>query len=705
MKVVIAEKPSVARDIARVLGVRNSAKGYMYNDEYSVTWAFGHLIQLAMPEDYGYTRFDQANLPIIPAQFKRKIIQKKDENGQMKNDPGAVEQLHLIKDLFLRADEIIVATDAGREGELIFRYIYAYSRAKTPFKRLWISSMTDKAILEGFANLEDGTHYDNLYKAGRSRGQADWLVGINATQALTIKAGGGLYSLGRVQTPTLRMICERYIENTAFVPQPYWQVRLMVSKQQNSFSVLSVDKFQDNAVANAVFSAVSQPGAQAVVKSVEKKHTSQDAPLLYDLTNLQKDANTKYSLTAEQTLQAAQFLYEHKVITYPRTGSRYISDDVLETVPQLCRSIASHPKFGAVASRLAQQPCSTYNKKSVDAKKVTDHHALLLTENTAMNLPDREQKVYDLIARRMLEAFMPKCEKDVTTLTLTAAQKDFTARGEILVKAGWREVAMERSEDDDSQLLPELVEGEVLDIDKAELLDKMTKPRPLHTENSLLAAMETAGRELDDEEAREAMKNVGLGTPATRAAIIETLVSRNYIIRDKKSLVPTHKGLAVYNVVKDKIISDPQMTGKWENALLHIERGTLEESRFSEEIVKYTHTITAELLNMNVELPRESRNRPHIGNTLECPYCKQVSMNIYPKLAECQNPQCGVKIWRTVGSKLLTDNQIKNLVTKGTTGLLKGFTSMAGKKFDAEVQLSDGGKTKYIFPPREQTAK
>ena len=490
MIALIAEKPSVAKDIARIIGATGRNDGYLSGNGYMVTWAFGHLIQLAMPEAYGVANFRRESLPILPTDFQLIPRQVKSEKGY-KADPGVLKQLKVIKEVFDRCDKIIVATDAGREGELIFRYIFHYLNCRKPFVRLWISSLTDKAIREGLENLQPGERYDNLYLSAKSRSEADWLIGINATQALSVAAGQGVFSLGRVQTPTLVMICSRYLENKHFVPTKFWQLKAHTASGGISFTAQSTTKWEQQPEAIAALQQVKDAG-QLVVISVERKEAAQEPPLLYDLTTLQKEANTKLNFSADKTLSIAQSLYEKKVMSYPRTGSRYISEDVFDEMPERIALLGQYPRFGGYAAGLDG---ATLNRHSVNNGKVTDHHALIITENLPGELTKDERAIYELVAGRMLEAFSGKCVKDVTTAVLSAGDTDFTVKGAVMKIAGWRAVFSEQdTEDEDTTTLPPLQEGDCLPLSGVDLLEKQTKPKPLHTESSLLSAMENAGK-------------------------------------------------------------------------------------------------------------------------------------------------------------------------------------------------------------------
>jgi DNA topoisomerase-3 len=591
MKVIIAEKPSVGREIAKVFGATTKKDGYMEGKGYTFTWAFGHLLQLAAPQEYGYYGWNVQNLPMLPSKFKLAIRKIKTKDGLVE-DPGVRKQLDIIKALFDEATEIIVATDAGREGELIFRYIYYYLKCKKPFKRLWISSQTDAAIKDGFRNLKPGSDYDTLFNSAHCRSQSDWLVGMNATQALSLSSGSrAVLSLGRVQTPTLAMICARYLENKNFVPQTYYQVAIQPDKDRQVFKAISEKNFKTREEAQAVLDLIEATG---LIESVEAKPRKEPPPLLHDLSSLQQEANKRKGFTADQTLSLLQNLYENKLVTYPRTGSRYIGDDVFAEVPALIAKFNDHAEFGKQATLLGE---TKLNKRSVNAKKVTDHHAILPTGETPRNLLTDHQAVYDMVAGRMLEAFHADCIKEITKITVLSGSK-FMASGTVIQTPGWRAVFNDKDEekkDEENTTLPKVAQGEILPIIDKALLEKQTKPKPLYNEASLLKALETAGKEIDDEELRQAMKDSGLGTPATRAAMIETLLKRNYIAREKKNLVPTSTGLSVYEVVKTHRIAQAELTGTWEKRLEEI-RGGASVSEFQEEIKTYTRAITQELL-------------------------------------------------------------------------------------------------------------
>lgn len=675
----------MAREIARIVGATEREEGYLKGNGYYVTWAFGHLVQPAMPDGYGIKGFHRDNLPIIPPVFTLVPRQVKGDKGY-KPDSGVVAQIKIIAKLFRESERIIVATDAGREGELIFRYLYEYIGCATPFDRLWISSLTDKAIREGLENLKSGAEYDKLYYAAKARSEADWLVGINATQAITVAAGRGTYSLGRVQTPTLAMICERYWENKRFVPEPVFQLHLSTDGADSGAIVKfsSAEKWNEKQPAEAAYGIAKECGEITVIR-VERKETVQEAPLLYDLTTLQKEANTKHGFSAEQTLSIAQKLYEAKLITYPRTGSRYISEDVFAEIPTLLLTLKNNPVWGGYLSIMGEP-----SHRSVDDTKITDHHALLITEVKAQYLGTEERVIYDMIVGRMLEAFGEKCVKDVTTVSAECGGMAFGIKGSVIKQTGWRAV-YKQSEESEEVTLPEWKEGDTLIVKGCSLTEGKTKPKPFHTEATLLSAMQTCGKELEDEQMRQSLKECGIGTPATRAAIIETLFKREYMERQKKSLVPTEKGLALYSVVKAMRIADVAMTGEWETTLSKIEEGKMSAETFRKGIEVYTSQITSELLT-------SEKLFPHNESGCTCPKCKKGMMQFYGKVVRCGNPDCGLPIFRQKAGKTLTDAEITELLTKGQTGVIKGFNSKQGKPFSAAVTFDGDFNTVFVFP-------
>ena len=679
---IIAEKPSVARDIARIVGATTKQDGYLKGCGYVVTWAMGHLIALAMPETYDFSAYKREDLPIRPNPFLL-VVRQVRKDKEYVSDPAALKQLKVIHSCFDKADRIIVATDAGREGELIFRYIYQYLDCKKTFERLWISSLTDKAIREGLSNLKPGNCYDNLYHSAKARSEADWLVGINASRALSIVRKGG-YSLGRVQTPTLAMVCRRYIENRDFSSVPYWKLSVHTEKEGLSLKAVGCKDYENEALAQTAL-ATLRSQSQLTVESVVRKVAGTPPPLLYDLTALQKDANRRHGFSADKTLSIAQSLYEKKITTYPRTGSRYISEDVFEEVPALLR------KIGKTLS-------NPLNRHSVDNTKVTDHHAIIPTGETPSGLSTDEITIYQMVVNRFVEAFSPDSEEERMQVRFTNGTNTFTWKACRQISLGWKAVQKDKAteadkkEDSDEHILsslPNLTEGEVLSLVNADITEHKTKPKPLYTEATLLSAMENAGKEVEDAESKKAMAECGIGTPATRANIIETLILRDYIRRDKKAIIPTEKGLAVYEIVKDKKIANAEMTGSWELALAAIEAGKMPSERFAQGINSYVGTICEELLLLS----SEQKSYP----VYRCPKCGQQSVGIYAKVAKCRNEGCDFHIFREVCGIHLSEDNIRDLISSGRTPILKGLTSKAGKKFNARLVLGEDYTTSFEF--------
>lgn len=705
-QVIIAEKPSVAASIAKIVGAttqhRTGPTGYVEGNGYRVTWAFGHLVGLQTPEQMG---FDKGILPMFPEQWKTKLNGRKGGDGKEKPDEMAERQMKTIDTLFSNASSIIVATDAGREGELIFRYIYEYLQCRTPFRRLWISSLTDEAISKGMNEVKDGHSYDALSDAAHARSEADWLVGYNASRALRIFTGfRGNLSLGRVQTPTLGMICERYEANKNFVPTPFWVVSSDTEKAGAAFTVLSENRYGSEEQAVADLGKVEGAG-RLKVAAVEKKHTSRKPPLLYDLTALQRAANGRYGLTADQTLKTAQSLYEKKYLSYPRTGSRYIPEDVFKTIPELLRKMSAYDGLGEHAANLAGKKLC---RKSVNDSKMTDHHALLPTGNIPSGLDATEKKVYEMVVGRMVEAFGEDFEADVTTVTLDGGGVMFKARGSVPTRLGWKAVYGAAAEeearkqdgdggDDDDPTggqLPELREGDQLPVHKAEVLRKTDKPLPIYTDSSLLGEMEICGKKIEDEELRESMKDVGLGTPATRAATIEVLINRNYIVRNAKKLLPTEFGLQIWRMVKGRKIADVKTTGEWEKKLHLIEAGSLDADVFNRDIRSFVREIIEDLRANCVALEGVSTTGEP---TRTCPICGRPMRNLqYSVSCDGQSGGCGFRISREIAGKKLPATAIDALAKGKKTALLKGFTSKSGKKFDAALKVdTEAGKVAF----------
>ncbi len=587
LKVIITEKPSVARDIARVLKVTGSRQGYLEGRGCAITWAFGHLVTLREPAAYdpALKRWSLETLPFVPDNFQLELIK----------DRGVKEQFGVIKGLFARADEIICATDAGREGELIFRYILSLAGCEDkPVRRLWLSSMTGEAILEAFRNLKDGADYLPLYAAARCRSEADWIVGLNATRFYTVRhgriGGGGdrvLWTIGRVQTPVLAMIVERDDQIDRFRSEPFWELRTryreVVFKHRGRRS-------DSQEKADQLLQKVT--GQEFSVMKVEAKKKREQPPQLFDLTSLQRELNTRHGLSAADTLAAAQNLYESKLLTYPRTDSRYLSADLKPRVPQIMQKLQAFLPELVAPLDLAKLP---FSKRIIDDKKVTDHHAIIPTGIKPGNIGRNEQLVYDAVARQFAGAFYPVCVKNITTVDGQAGGVKFQAKGAQVLEPGWTVLFPKKKtskDEDEDQTLPEFSEGEQGSHEPF-LHEGKTKPPKHFTENSLLGAMEAAGKLVDDDELREALKERGIGTPATRASIIETLLSRHYIRREKKQLRCTDMGRCLIALIQDPQLKSPEMTGDWEARLKEIERGALPADQFMGGIAEYIHQVIA----------------------------------------------------------------------------------------------------------------
>lgn len=697
MKAIIAEKPSVAREIAQMLNVNERKDGYFTGNGYCVTWALGHLVALGMPEDYGVRGFAKASIPILPNPFKL-TPRKTKQSKTYKPDPCALKQLKTINNVFNQCDRIIVATDAGREGELIFRYIYDYLKCTKPFERLWISSLTEKAITDGFKKLRPGSDFDSLYAAAKARSEADWLVGINASQALSIAASNEIYSLGRVQTPTLALICKRFQDHNHYEKRIYWQIQLKHRKDYVDFTSLSEAHWEDEKQASQILKAIEREG-RGTIQEVSVETVKESSPLLFDLTELQKEANRKLGLSVDEVLQTAQSLYEKKFITYPRTGSKYIPEDLWAEIPELVRTLNTTDQF---KPPIANLKFGNFNKRMVNDLKVTDHHGLLPTTKIPSALTASEKSIYEMIVYRLLESLSEHCSKEITHAILIVHPYQFNIRGSKIITKGWRAVRGILTDGTDSNItenranppemlidLPELKTGDELKISNAELQEKTTVPPKLYTEADLLSAMENAGRQIENGDQQQILQNMGIGTPATRASIIETLLSRNYIIRKNKALVPAAKGLQVYELIKGKKIANVEMTAEWEIALHQIENNELNKDQFISDIQGYTAEITNELLSLNI--PQE--NIPEI----KCPKCRQQNLIIKDKIVKCPDDQCSWILFRTLCGIQLSINHITSLIKTRKTPLIKNMKSKNGKKFDARLVLKEDLSTSFEF--------
>ncbi len=572
MKVVLTEKPSVARDIAAYLGVKKRCDGYLEGNGYRICWAFGHLVSLKEPEDYDVSlkRWRLDVLPIIPKKFELKLV----------GDSGAQKQFRVIKKLFHGADELICATDAGREGELIFRYILEMSGCgKKPMSRLWLSSLTDEAIGQAFKAMRPCTEYDNLYYAARCRSEADWIVGMNGTRNMTVRFGfkGCLFSVGRVQTPVLAMRVRRDDEIRNFNPEPFWELFTKYRKVEFKYSG---KRFSKKDKAEKLLSEVSGPDLAVV--DVKSKKEKVQPPQLFDLTELQREMNKRHGMSAAATLKAAQGLYEQKALTYPRTDSRYLTADMKKKVPSILKSLRAIRSEDIDRLNLSSL---SFTKRIVDDKKVSDHHAIIPTGKVPSNLSGPWRDVYDAVVTRTIAVFYPPCLKEMTTVEAKVERASFKARGVVILDPGWTILYPKKS--DDEQVLPKFAVGES-GVHEPFVKEGKTKPPHFFSESSLLGAMETAGNLVDDDALKEALKEKGIGTPSTRAAIIETLIRRGYIERQKKRLLSTDRGRLLAALIQDPNLKSPELTGEWESKLREIEKGKLAPEEFIGQISHFT---------------------------------------------------------------------------------------------------------------------
>ena len=589
MIVCIAEKPSVAKEIADILGARSRHDGYYEGNGYQVTWTFGHLCTLKEPHDYTpmWQRWSLSSLPMIPPRFGIKLI----------NDKGIEKQFATIERIMQSADMIVNCGDAGQEGELIQRWVMQKAQVKCPVKRLWVSSLTEEAIREGFATLKDQSEYQALYEAGLSRAIGDWLLGMNATRLYTIKYGKNrqVLSIGRVQTPTLALIVKRHLEIANFVPQPYWELKTVY--RDTTFSVTEGRFDSEEKGREALEKITGQP---FTVTDVTAKNGTELPPKLYDLTSLQVDCNKKFGLSAEQTLQTIQSLYEKKVTTYPRVDTTFLSDDIYPKCPNILKGLRD---YQTLTTPLMDKPLIK-SKKVFDNKKVTDHHAIIPTGVYPQGLTDLEKKVYNLVATHFIAVFYPDCKFRTTTVLGDSAGVEFKTSGKVITEPGWRVVFAGEATDDDKEkenILPDFVKGESGPHTPG-LAEKWTQPPKNYTEATLLRAMETAGKLVEDEELRDAMKENGIGRPSTRAAIIETLFKRNYIKREKKNIVATQTGIELIGLIRNELLKSAELTGRWEKKLRDIEKRQYEAKTFIEELKEMLNEVVNSVLRDNNKL-------------------------------------------------------------------------------------------------------
>jgi len=713
---IIAEKPSVGRDLAGALPGKFSKAdgGYLESDEYVVAWAVGHLVELAQPEEYHerLKKWRMADLPIVPDAFRLKP-----------RDSKSKKQLDVLRKLLKRddVDLIVNACDAGREGELIFAYLYEATGAKKPVRRLWLNSMTKAAIQEAFGHLRPGEEMEPLEEAARSRSEADWLVGMNATRAASIRlrsAFDGAVSLGRVQTPTLALVARREEEIRDFKPEPYWLVEALFAATGERLyrgRYLGGKRLPEQEADEIVAACRERPGT---VTKLEKKEERERPQLLYDLTSLQRNANTQYGFSARRTLRAAQALYEeHKAITYPRTNSRFLSGDLIPELKPTAALLGRNAEYARAAKYVTSIDKLPLARVVNDAK-VTDHHAIIPTrdEHDTSRMGEDERRVYDLVARRFLAVFHPDAVYERTRIETTVEERIFRTSGRVLLEAGWRAVYGEAvngkkpGDEDDSggdQELPRLEQGEAVETREIEALRKETQPPRRFSDASLLAAMETAGKDIEDAELREAMKDSGIGTPATRAAIIERLIDVGYLEREGRALRATEKGIQVIRLLGDHPLTSPELTGDWEHRLGRIERGEDSRPRFMSDIVRFTTDTVAELDKLKgVQVER--------ANLGPCPICgrpvieNRRGYSCWSK----DDPGCGFVIWKQKAGKSLPVSVAKELMeNRRTEKPVNGFRGRSGRSFSAKLKLEqdpESGKWRVDFDeewankPREE---
>ncbi len=705
---VIAEKPSVGRDLVRVLpGAFSKQEGYLEGPEHIVTWAVGHLVQLADPDEYDdrFKKWRMADLPIVPDRF-RLVIRDERSNKQMN-----VVKRQLGRD---DVDTVVNACDAGREGELIFAYLYEKSGSRKPVKRLWLNSMTREAIEDAFGRLRPGAELASLEAAARSRSEADWIVGMNATRAATIRLRSsfdGAVSLGRVQTPTLAILARREQEIRDFRPEPYWVVDAVFDPlvdgpriYEGRYHAGANPRIRTAAEADAVVRDCE--GQTGEITKLEKSERKERPPLLYDLTSLQRDANSRFGFSARRTLAAAQRLYEeHKALTYPRTNSRYLTRDMIPEIKPIAGLVGERSEYGQAAQYVLGLDVLPLGRV-VDDAKVTDHHAIIPTRaerHPVDKMAPDDLRIYDLVVRRFLAIFHPDAVFENTRVETTVASHIFRTRGKLMLVPGWRSVYgelpdSERTDDDEGreQQLPRLAHGEQVAVKEVGSEEKETKPPRRYTEGSLLAAMETAGKLVDEEELREAMKDSGIGTPATRAAIIERLLQVGYIERDARALVVTEKGMNVIRLLGEHALTSPGLTGEWENRLAKIETGEDSREAFMGDIVRFTTDTVSELDTKlkDVRIPR--------ANLGPCPVCGR-DINENRKGYSCwsrEDPGCGFVIWKAKAGKQLLVAVARELIKTGRTEKpVTGFKGRSGRSFRARLALeqSEDGKWRVEF--------
>lgn len=710
MKVVIAEKPSVARDIAKVLRATDKKDGFYEGNGWQVTWAFGHLVGLCEPETYGWgTPWKKEELPMLPSEFQYQLLE--DSQAKSKKDDRYLMQYNIIQKLFKNAEFIVCATDAGREGELIFRNIYNHMGCKTPFKRLWISSLTESAIQQGFENLKEGADYDNVYHSAESRAKADWIIGMNATRALTLaNPNKGVFTLGRVQTPTFSFVCNRYYENKNFVPSFYYKLKASLQTPEKvQFFALCPETFETK---DSAEKRIESLGSEFVLAKVENKKINEKAPLPFSLTDLQRTANKILGMSAQETLNALQHLYEEKMTTYPRTDSSYLAEDMIQPISD---NIGSLNKFNGLTKEqkdgLSFISRNGIQKACFDNTKLTDHHAVIPTfekYDSYDKIGINEKKIYNLVVKRFIQALLPSCKKEQLVYTFEAKDKTiFKSSGVTVKDPGWRmtltqtESKEDSKEDEDSQTLPPIMEGESSQVVQVTAEEKKTQRPPLLTEAELLKLMETAGKMIEDKELSKAIKDCGLGTPATRAGVIESLKARKMVdVKDKKYLVPTDRGLAIYDGIKDIELSKPDVTGEWESKLNKIAEGSFDYEVFVDEIKSKAESIINELYTVSISVDESNNASTLLHEELTCPLCGGKIVE-GAKTVRCENykqddaDSCQFLVFKSNKYHTFNEKEIKELTTNLETSDIVTIKS-ADKTYKVRFKF-DKEKNKVDF--------
>jgi DNA topoisomerase-3 len=709
MKVCIAEKPSVAREIAAVLGASTKHDGYYEGNGYAVTYTFGHLCTLKEPHDYRphWKSWDLNNLPMLPEKFETKVVQ----------NSGIQKQFKIIKSLFDKAEVVINCGDAGQEGELIQRWVMNEANYKGKIQRLWISSLTTEAIKEGFENLKPSDQYDNLYYAGFSRAIGDWLLGMNATRLYTVKHGGykQVLSIGRVQTPTLAMVVDRFREIENFKPQPYWELQTLYRETLFSYEEGRFLKKEDGEI---LAEKVKESDFEIV--SVDKKNGNEYAPKLFDLTGLQVYCNQKFGFSAEETLKIAQTLYEQKVITYPRVDTTFLPNDIYPKVPGILQKLSN---YAALTQPILEKKIKK-SPKVFNDKKVTDHHAIIPT-GVQNNLPVNQQEVYDIITRRFIAVFYDDCLVANTTVIGKAADVTFKATGKEILKKGFRVVFEDPNvKEKEPDLLPGFVVGE-RGPHEPSFLQKETKPPNQFTEATLLRAMETAGKQVDDEDLRELMKENGIGRPSTRANIIETLFKRQYIVRNKKQVLPTPTGIQLIDTIQNELVKSAELTGSWEKQLKDIEKGTYTATAFIRNMKSMVEALVTEVRSetnrANISyaatlqkpvVKAEKEKKTALGISSEtCPKCQKGTLIKGKSAFGCSAYKlgCTFVLPFVFHDKKITESHYIRLIQKGSTVNIKGFKTEAGTvegliRFEENYKLKLEPKKTEVKKERQETA-